>query len=129
MSKTANRKSRKTGMSRTEVQQAALQNALADRSMANYEPIIEGFMEKGIPAEEITPRENVFTYNAWLALGRQVQKGESGVKVITYIQGKGKKAEAGEGGEGQGDGAPFLFPRSVTVFHISQTQPVEARNQ
>lgn len=129
MIKKASRKTRKSGMSRAEAQQAALQSALADRSMANYEPIIAGFMDKGIPAEEITPRENVFTYNAWLALGRQVQKGQSGVKVITYIEAKGKKAKAEEGAQGEGDGSPYLFPRTTTVFHISQTQPVEVSNK
>jgi hypothetical protein len=42
----------------------------------NYGAIFQGFMEKGIPESEILPRENVFTYHAWRALGRQVRRGQ-----------------------------------------------------
>ena len=53
------------------IEQEALNNAKAERSFVNYPAIIEGFIEKGISADEIQPRENVFTYNAWRALKRQ----------------------------------------------------------
>jgi antirestriction protein ArdC len=82
----------------------------------NYAGIFEGFMAKGIPESAIIPRENVFTYNAWLALGRQVRKGEHGVKVVTFIACKDKKQE-----EKDGKPHPYRRPWSTTVFHISQT--------
>ena len=43
------------------------------------------FTERGWAPEDVKPRENVFTYKAWQALGRQVRKGEKGVKVCVYI--------------------------------------------
>jgi hypothetical protein len=117
-------RTRKPRLSRDQVAAEALRNALAERSVMNYEAIFEGFAEKGIPVDQIVPRENVFTYNAWRALGRQVRKGEHGVPVVTWITSKGGKAEGKEGGEGEGEG--FKFPRTVTVFHVSQTDPVQA---
>jgi hypothetical protein len=63
----------------------ALSRATTGLSMSNYPTIYSGFMEKGIPELEIKPRENVFTYAAWRALGRQVRRGEHGVKVLTFI--------------------------------------------
>jgi len=101
------------------IAEQALANARAEKSFANYPAIIAGFIEKGIAPEEISPRENVLTYNAWLALGRQVRRGEHGVKVLTMVAAKGKPAE-----DGQGASKSFKFPRSVAVFHITQTDAV-----
>ena len=67
-----------------------------------------------IASREIKPRENVFTYNAWQALKRQVRKGESGVKIITWIPCKDKDSE----------NSRMLCKRS-TVFHVSQTDPTQ----
>src|SRR5690349_7011520 len=53
---------------------AALERATTQASLANYPVIIAGFMAKGIPESEIKPRENVFTFKAWRALGRIVRK-------------------------------------------------------
>lgn len=124
-SKTCTRKPR---LNRDQVAAEALRNALTERSVMNYEAIFEGFIEKGIPVDQIVPRENVFTYNAWRALGRQVRKGEHGVRVVTWITSKGgKEAKAtAEGGEGEGEGEGFKFPRMVTVFHVTQTDPMRA---
>ncbi len=47
----------------------ALTKAVSGTSVANYAKIIDGFTRKGIPEEEIKPRENVFTFKAWKALG------------------------------------------------------------
>lgn len=112
-------RTRKPRLSRNEIQAQALRNALAERSMANYETIFNDFAEKGVPVDEVKPRENVFSYNAWLALGRQVRKGESGVKIVTWIERKAKAAQ------GEAEGQPYKFPRSVTVFHISQTDQIQ----
>ena len=112
-------------MSRDEIQAKALQNALAERSFANYETIIEEFSERGIPVEEIEPRVNVFTYHAWRALGRQVRRGESGVKIISMVPVRGR-GEDGEPQADQGEGQPArMRPVSAVVFHISQTDPIE----
>lgn len=102
-----------------EMSQEALGRAASGQSVANYSFIFEGFMAKGIAIEDIRPRENVFTFWAWKALGRQVKKGEHGVKACTWIPVSKKDAESGEADS-------FKMPRSVTVFHISQTEEVRA---
>ena len=69
----------------------ALTKAVSGPSLANYPAIYAGFAAKGIPEVDIKPRENVFTFKAWIALGRCVKKGEHGVKIAT-IRG-GRKTE------------------------------------
>jgi antirestriction protein ArdC len=96
----------------------ALSRATTGQSMSNYPTIYGGFMEKGIPESEIKPRENVFTYNAWRALGRQVRRGEHGVKVLTFIDCQKRDEETGQLKE------RFRRPASTTVFHISQTDEI-----
>lgn len=118
-------RTRKPRLSRSQIAAEALRNAVTRESSMNYEAIFEGFEAMGIPMDEVVPRENVFTYNAWLALGRQVRKGEHGVKVVTYIERKAKAGDASEGkAEGEGEGGSYKFPRTTTVFHISQTDPI-----
>jgi len=95
------------------IQQEALSRATSSQSLANYAAIIRGFMAKGLSESEIKPRENVFTFNAWKALGRVVRKGEHGVKCITVITTKDKRT-----------GREERRPWTTTVFHVSQTQPV-----
>ena len=90
-------------------QAEALQRATNNSSFANYPAIVQGFIEKGIPPEQIRPRENVFTFNAWKQLSRSVKKGEHGVKIVTWIP-------------CEKDGEKFVRPKTATVFHISQTQ-------
>jgi len=92
----------------------SLNRAKNGDSLANYQAIMQGFADKGIAANDIIPRENVFTYNAWLALNRQVKKGEHGVKVVTWIPAKQKDNE----------NSYMLCSRS-TVFHVSQTDPIQ----
>jgi len=88
----------------------SLARAQASQSLHNQAAIIRGFIERGIPAAEIIPTKNTFTYDIWLALGYQVQKGQKGVRIISIRENEktGKK-----------------YPASVTVFHISQTQKIE----
>jgi len=97
-----------------EVQENALKNAVAGQSTMNYETIFEGFAEKGISPADIKPRENVFTFNAWKALGRVVRRGEHGVKVVTWIPCTKKDKATGEE-------IKFAKPHTTTVFHLSQT--------
>jgi hypothetical protein len=101
----------------TEMRAEALGRATSGQSLTNYPAIYAGFMAKGIPEDEIRPRENVLTFQAWKALGRHVRKGEHGVKVITVIVTKGRP---------ETDGAEPKVARrpwTTTVFHISQTEP------
>ena len=112
-------KSQRTGARAAEIQAEALHNAKYGQSFSNYPAIILGFTAKGIPEAEILPRENVFTYNAWRALGRQVRKGEKGVRVATIIR-TAKEIEK----DGQTEVVNSSRPWSTTVFHISQTEPI-----
>lgn len=100
-------------------QSEALERVRSSISTANFPAIFAGFEAKGIPEDQIEPRVNVFTYDAWKALGRQVRKGEHGVKVCTWIEMSKKDAN----GEAQSIGRK---PRSTSVFHISQTDPVQS---
>lgn len=102
-------------MTKTEQSAEALNRAVTNQTMTNYPAIFQGFIDKGIPEDEILPRENVFTFNAWRALGRTVKKGEHGVKVVTWIPMTKKDPETGEV---QQIGKKA---RTVTVFHVSQT--------
>ncbi len=101
-----------------EQQSEALSRATNNLSMLNYPAIYEGFEEKGI--SDIQPRVNVFTYNAWKAKGRQVRKGEHGVKVVTWIDCKSKEIDPDTGEPKQ-----YKRAKSATVFHISQTDPIQ----
>lgn len=109
-------------MNRNDIEQQALAKAVSGQSLSNYPAIIAGFVEKGIPAEEIKPRENVFTYNAWKALGRQVRRGEHGVRVATYVP----MEKTHERADGTTETVRFKRPRLTTVFHVSQTDPVQS---
>lgn len=108
-------------MSNQEQQQEALSRATTGQSLSNYPAIFEGFAEKGIPEDQIQPRENVFTFQAWKALGRVVCKGEHGVRVETWINypervtKSGEKKKAGK------------RRKVTTVFHLSQTKPLEEK--
>jgi antirestriction protein ArdC len=107
----------KAVQSRTdEVRQEALTRAISGRTMSNYPAIYEGFIAKGIPESEIHPRENVFTFNAWRALGRTVRRGEHGVKVLTFIERASKEAD-----KVAGEHKTIRLAWSTTVFHVSQT--------
>ena len=110
--------------SREQIQHEALSRAASGQSLANWPAIFAGFTAKGIPESEINPRVNVFTYNAWRALGRQVRRGEHGVKVSTFVP-MTKKTENAETGETE---AKPIGRRAstATVFHISQTDPIQA---
>jgi hypothetical protein len=100
-------------MNKSEQQTEALQRAKSQSSFANYQAIIQGLIEKGIPADEIRPRENVFTFNAWRALNRTVKKGEKGVQIVSWIPCEDKTT-----------GEKTMRPKTAYVFHISQTNPL-----
>ena len=116
---------------REQMQQEALDRAIGNQSTANWGAIFAGFAgfaAKGIPEADIRPRENVFTYHAWRALGRQVRRGEHGVKVTTWVPAQGKEEtdpDTGEKKEGRG----FRVCKYATVFHVSQTDPIQPGKQ
>jgi len=87
----------------------SLQRATSGQSTVNLGAIYSGFAAMGI--DDIQPRVNVLTFKAWLAKGRTVQKGQHGVKCITWIP-------------TTKDGENKLMPRTVTVFHINQTREI-----
>lgn len=108
----------RNGYSRAnEVRQEALSRAISSESLTNLPAIYQGFMAKGIPESEIKPRVNVFTYNAWRALGRYVRKGEHGVKVLTFIETRSKDVD-----QDTGEHKVSRRPWTTTVFHVSQTE-------
>jgi N-terminal domain of anti-restriction factor ArdC len=104
----------------TEQSQEALTRAISGQSFSNFPAIFQGFAAKGIPESEIKPRENVFTFDAWKALGRYVRKGEHGVKVVTFIDCRSKELDPDTG-----ERKLIRRPWTTTVFHISQTEPLK----
>ena len=105
----------KTLHSTEAARQEALARAVSGQSYSNFPAIFQGFAAKGIPESEIKPRENVFTFDAWKALGRVVRRGEHGVKVVTFIEHTVEDKETGEK-------KPVRRPWTTTVFHVSQTE-------
>lgn len=105
-------------MNAKEIQAQALANAVTRESTMNYEAIFDGFAAKGIDLDDILPRENVFTFDAWKALGRVVKKGEHGVKVVTFIPCTKTDKETGEI-------TSYRRPKTTTVFHVSQTKTLD----
>ena len=103
-------------MKTAEYQERALGRATGSLSALNYPAILQGFLAKGIPEEEIRPRENVFTFDAWRALGRYVRRGEHGVRVLTWVPMTKKDPETGE------EKQIGRRPKSAVVFHVSQTE-------
>ena len=90
----------------------ALFRARNGRSDKNDLAVISNFTKRGIPAEAIDPRENVFTYNIWLYadaggfINRQVRKGEKSVKVLTFYDDEKTKQKK---------------VTRAALFHVSQT--------
>ena len=112
------------------MQQEALGRAVGGQSLGNWPAIIAGFLVKGIAESDIRPRENVFTYQAWRALGRQVRRGEHGVRVVTFVP-IDRDSVAATGSASAPADAPAeerparaSRPWTATVFHVSQTDAV-----
>ena len=101
------------------LERQALTNALSGMSTLNYQAIIQGFVAKGIAAENIKPRENVFTFHAWCGAGRVVRKGEHGVQICTNVPRDVTDKATGEV-------KTLRLPRMATVFHVDQTDPLPA---
>ena len=98
----------------------ALARARGGESWGNYAQVIEGFVKRGIPEVDIRPRDNVLTYDAWRALGRQVRRGEHGVTLTVFIPVERKERDAETGEEKVRKGTR---PWITHVFHESQLNP------
>lgn len=96
----------KNAMAKIKAGQATIAKAQSREFGQNDLLVMAAFEERGIHA---TPRVDVFTFNAWLAKGKRVKKGEKGVRIFTFIEKR--------------DGSKS--PRSVTVFHVSQTESLD----
>lgn len=110
-------------MTNLEQQTEALDRARTGQALTNYPAIYSGFLAKGIAESDIKPRENIFTFNAWKALGRSVKKGEHGIKVVTFITCQGKA----DVDSGETEPSTYRRPHTTTVFHISQTELTSER--
>jgi antirestriction protein ArdC len=113
MPKTQTQRPRMTAQEREAMQLEALGRARNCRSAGNMIAVITEFVDRGIPASEITPGENVLTFNAWKALGRHVKRGEKGVKVCTM------RPVTDDSGEIAGRAFTSAY-----VFHVSQTAEI-----
>ena len=87
-------------------------------SSANDRAIMEAFAGK---YDDVRPRHNanVLTFKAWKEKGRSVRKGEKGTRTVLMLPrkyDKNGKAEA-------------FAPRTVYLFHESQTEPNEERER
>ncbi|QEG43452.1 methyltransferase [Roseimaritima ulvae] len=118
---TATRRKRRTKSERSAQAAEALARAVENDSQANYQPIIDGFLARGLKAEDIKPRENVFTYPAWQAKGRQVRRGERGVKIFVRVPIDESKPADNKPATPDAKKAKQTVGRRAVVFHISQT--------
>ena len=119
-----------TAITREQLQAEALNRAMHGQSTSNLDQIFNGFKAMGIAEVDILPRQNIFTFWAWKALGRKVCKGEHGVRVTTWIESRRQlRSDSNDQQSDTADAASDAhsrsrFSRPVTVFHISQTEPV-----
>ncbi len=84
--------------------------------------VVALFAARGIDPAEIEPRENVLTYRAWQAKGRQVRKGEKSVRISTYIPVPAKLDSV----TGKVLEPASTRPWTAAVFHVSQTKAVQS---
>lgn len=103
-------------MTKQELAAEALTRARFGQSTMNFGAIFAGFIARGIAESDIHPRVNVLTYNAWKAAGRQVRKGAHGVRVVTFVP---------MSKEQDGVVKSSRRPKTTTVFHITQTDPIQ----
>lgn len=83
--------------------------------------------ERGIPVDSIIPRVTVLPFDAWLAFGRHVRKGELSIAVPVWVPVTRRDDATGERvtatrptKDGNGE-EPVLRPVTAYLFHISQT--------
>jgi hypothetical protein len=109
---------------RQEIGQESLDRARNGQSIANDLAVIDAFAARGIEAH---PRVDVFTYNGWRALGRQVKRGEKAVKITTWIKKPAERVSGDTAAIAALNGVEVMtsYPKAAFVFHISQTEPAK----
>lgn len=110
--------------------QARNENSLANASRhapnSNDIPVIMEFQTRGLSSDKVHtfgPEQNVYTYNAWQAKGRQVRKGERSVRCTVWIPVvvKGKPDAIRESDRKDRTRSRM---HNACLFHISQTDPI-----
>jgi len=85
------------------------------------------FSARGIDPDDINPHQNVLTFRAWRAAGRQVAKGAISVRVTVWVARQGKETEPAPAPTDKspvwGKGNGKTWPKTTALFHISQTIP------
>jgi hypothetical protein len=76
--------------------------------------------------DDVQPRVNCLTYNAWKAAGRSVKKGEKGLGVTVWIPCKDKEAKPDPK---TGEARKSMRPKTTYIFHIDQTQPIGTKQE
>lgn len=120
--KARNKKRRHKFTHTEQTRREALDRAENGASERNYDALFAGFEALGISPDIVIPRENVFTYRAWQALGRQVKKGAKGVQLPEVFIPVTKKDEDHPNSEKKKQ--RFMRMKSPFVFHSSQTEPM-----
>ena len=108
---------RRTPAEREADDREALDRARQGFSPANDAIVVGAFADRGIA--DVQPRENVLTYKAWRAAGRQVRRGQKGVRITTYAPVTEPDPQTGA------DRVVGRRPVSAVVFHVSQTDSRE----
>ena len=101
-------------------ERAAADRQALDRAREGFSPANEAIVRAAFAGRGIAdaqPRVNCLTYRAWRAAGRQVRRGEHGVRITTYAPIT----------EPDTDKVIGRRPVSAVVFHVSQTDPAEVR--
>jgi hypothetical protein len=113
-------------LKREQAEREALSRASRPMPNGNDAQCILEFSSRGIPVEEIEtfgPGQNVFTYKAWRAKGRQVRKGEKSVKLTVW-----HPIDSDDDDTDRNTDKPKrkrCRPVTACVFHVSQTDPAE----
>ena len=100
----------------------ALSNGTRFVPNSNDGPVTLEFKARGIPVEDIhtfAPDQNVFTYNAWQAQGRQVRKGETSVRCTVWIPVVVKSKDPDKPDKTRSR------MHNACLFHISQTDEID----
>ena len=120
------RKSRLTEDERQARNEISLSNATRFQPISNDVPVISEFATRGIPENEIItlePGQNVFTYNAWQAKGRQVRKGEKSVSCTVWIS-VVVKGDPNAITESKRKDRTRSRMHHASLFHVSQTDEI-----
>lgn len=104
---------RKTAEQRHAEQAEALERT--EGFSQNDARVMEAFAEQGL---SVTPRLDVLTFKAWLALGRSVRKGEKATTVPIWLPVRDRSGDV----KTDSDGRPEMRMAYAKLFHFHQTR-------